>query len=420
MSKSPSIARLALLALAVLSLGACASIPYATGETLPDIVQPADGSPERVALNAKVYDATVRYVGRLFYDPDFRGVPFREEARARRPAAIAQPTSEAFHGELKQLLKLLGDGHTYTWTPLRRLQNAERIAGAPAIGHGFLTSWSKGGWVVDTVAPGSAASEAGVLLGWTVESIEGRPPLLARPAALGRVDTIVFIDDAGQRQSRDLEGVVTPLPAAFLARGLDGDIAYFRFNSFGQSQYESYMAEMEAFALDAPAGLLIDLRTNTGGHTAIMGAMASQLYSDEQEVVITDGWRWIMEAQAKPYLGPVVMLTGPASASSAELFSGVAQENGRAVIVGQTSRGSVTGTAPIELPDGGILYVGSMETTTPRGTRLEGVGVTPDIIVAEDWKAIREGRDPTLDAGIIALEALIAERRSITTSTPEA
>ena len=274
--------------------------------------------------------------------------------------------------------------------------------------------------MVDTVAPGSAASEAGVLLGWTVESIEGRPPLLARPAALGRVDTIVFIDDAGQRQSRDLEGVVTPLPAAFLARGLDGDIAYFRFNSFGQSQYESYMAEMEAFALDAPAGLLIDLRTNTGGHTAIMGAMASQLYSDEQEVVITDGWRWIMEAQAKPYLGPVVMLTGPASASSAELFSGVAQENGRAVIVGQTSRGSVTGTAPIELPDGGILYVGSMETTTPRGTRLEGVGVTPDIIVAEDWKAIREGRDPTLDAGIIALEALIAERRSITTSTPEA
>ena len=388
--------------------------------TAPGVVQPADGSPERVALNARVYDAVVRYVDRLFYDPDFGEVPFREEARVRRAVAVVQPTSEAFHGELKQLLNLLGDGHTHTWTPLRRLRNAEQIAGAPAIGHGFLMTWSGGAWVVDTVAPGSAAPEAGVLPDWLVESIGGRPLFLARPAALGRVDTIVFTDDAGERQSRDLEGVTTPLRPKFVAHRLDGNIAYFRFNDFGQLQYESYVAELEAFAADAPAGLIVDLRTNRGGHTVIMGAMTSWLYADEQEVVIMNGRHHSMGPQPKPYLGPVVMLIGPASSGSAELFTGVAQENGRAVIVGQTSRGSVTGARPIELPDGGILYVGSIVTTTPGGKRLEGVGVMPDIIVPDDWQAVREGRDPTLDAGVAALEALIAERRSTTTPTPQA
>lgn len=40
--------------------------------------------------------------------------------------------------------------------------------------------------------------------------------------------------------------------------------------------------------------------------------------------------------------------------------------------------------------------------------------MTPDIIVPEDWPAIREGRDPTLDAGTAALKALMAPLPSST------
>ena len=408
MSNSPSIARLALLALAALSLGACASGPYTTDYTPPNIVRPADGSRERLALNAEVYDAAVRYVGRLFYDPDFGGVPFRAEARARRAAAIAQPTSEAFHGELKQLLNLLGDGHTYTWTPQRRLRNAEQVAGAPFIGYGFFMTEYPDGWVVATVAPGSAASEAGVLPGWRVESIAGRSVQLADPAVAGRTDVIVFIDDVGARHSLSLEGIAMPPRTRFVARRLDRNIAYIRFDMFSQAEYDGYTAELKAFALDTPAGLIVDLRRNGGGAARAMGAMASQLYADNQEQYVLGRERHSVVWRGSPYLGPVVILMGPGSISAAEVFAGVAQEKGRAVIVGQTSHGSTVSPREIELPDGGILFVGSMEVTTPGGRRLEGVGVTPDIIIPEDWQAIREGRDPTLDAGIAALEAIMA------------
>jgi carboxyl-terminal processing protease len=102
----------------------------------------------------------------------------------------------------------------------------------------------------------------------------------------------------------------------------------------------------------------------------------------------------------RPYLGPVAVLTGPGSASAAELLAGVLQERGRATIVGGTTRGAVTGTRAINLPDGGLLRVGMIVMTTPQGRTLEKVGVTPDIVVPDDWRAVREGRDPALDAAL--------------------
>ena len=412
MSKSPSIARLALLALAALSLGACASVPYATTYEPPAIELPADGSLDRAKLNAEVYDSVVRYVDKLFYKPGFGGVPFEQEAEARRAAAIAQPTSDGLHGDLAQLLDLLDDDHTDTLSPLERLRYFEQLSGAEATGYGFTVTPRGDERLVATVLPDTPAHAAGVLPGWRVESAGGRPVLLAQPPVLGRTDTIVFLDEAGERHSSDLEGVPMPHRPRFAARRLDGNIAYIRFDDFDAERYRQYMAEFEAMAANPPAGVIIDLRINGGGQLNITGQMSGWLHADKQDYALVYGrfinTRYFMLPAPKAYLGPVVMLIGPGSASAAELFAGVAQEKGRAVIVGQTSRGAVTGTRPIELADGGLLRVGTIVMTTPGGKQLEGVGVTPDIIIPEDWQAIREGRDPTLDAGIAALEALMA------------
>ena len=80
MLKSSLSVRLAVVAFAALLLGACASIPYASTYEPPGIALPADGSPERAELNAEVYDSVVRYVDKLFYKPEFGGVPFEFDA----------------------------------------------------------------------------------------------------------------------------------------------------------------------------------------------------------------------------------------------------------------------------------------------------------------------------------------------------
>jgi carboxyl-terminal processing protease len=422
MFKVSSFIRPVVVALAMLSLGACASIPYARTYESQGIEQPADGSPERAALNAEVYDAVVRYTEKLFYKPDFGGVPFVAEAEARRAEAVAQPTSDGLHVELTELLDLLNDDHTVTLSPLERERYYELLKGGQATGYGFTVTPRGDERFVATVVPGSPAELAGVMPGWRIESAGGLSVLLAIPPVVGRTDTLVFVDDADQRHSLDLTGMQMPLRPRFVAERRDGNIAYIRFDDFDRPRYDQLKAEMQTFADDPPAGLIIDLRTNGGGELRFTGLALSWLFAEKQAFVVVEG-RFVNERLTvvpppQPYLGPVVMLIGPGTASAAEILSGVAQEKGRATIVGLRSRGAVTGTQPIELPDGGLLRVGSIVMTTPGGHNLEGTGVAPDIEVPDDWAARRAGRDPTLEAGIAALDAIKTERDPVSDPIP--
>jgi carboxyl-terminal processing protease len=415
MLKMSSVARPLLVVLAVLSLGACASIPYARTYEPQGIIQPADGSAERAALNAEVYDAVVRYTEKLFYKPDFGGVPFAQEALARRAEAVAQPTSDGLHVELTELLDLLDDDHTVTLSPLERQRHYEQLTGGDATSYGFTVAPRGDERFVASVLAGTPAEAAGIVPGWRIESAGGLPVLLAVPPVVGRTDTLVFLDEAGERRSADLTAMSIPHRPRFAARRMDGNLAYIRFDDFDSARYAELVAELETFGSHPPDGLIIDLRTNGGGELRFTGLALSWLFAEKQAFVIVEG-RFVNERLTvlpppKPYLGPVVILIGPATASASEILSGVAQEKDRAVIVGLQSRGAVTGTRPIELPDGGLLRVGTLVMTTPAGKQLEGVGVVPDIVVPDDWQAVREGRDLTLEVGITALGAIIAERK---------
>lgn len=399
-------ARLLVVALA-LSLAACASIPYAKVDELPPPVRVADGSPERAALNGRVWDAAVRYTERLFYKRDFGGVLFAEEAAARRPAAVAAPDEDHFYAELTELFDLLDDDHTHTLGPVEREMVRAREQGESRAGFGFMATARGDERFVSMVRSGTPAAEAGVLPGWKIESVNGFPILVAPPSVVGRTDRIEFVDEAGVRHTLDLTAVLIAPRPRFEARMLDSGYAYIRFDDFDRPRYDQFVAEMERLAADPPPGLIIDLRTNGGGGLNFAGLIQSWFFADRQDVTVLRGRfidrRLFTDPASEPYLGPVAILTGPGSASAAELLAGVLQEKGRAVVVGDTTRGAVTGTRAINLPDGGLLRVGMIVMTTPNGTNLEKVGVTPDVPVADDWSALREGRDPPLDVALATL-----------------
>lgn len=390
-----------------LFLAACASIPYEKIGELPPAVQVADGTPERAALNGEVYDAAVGYVERLFYKRDFGGVPFLQEAASRRAAAVAEPDEDGFYARLTELLDVLDDDHTHTLGPVEREMVRARELGEARAGFGIVVTPRGDDRFVALVRPGTPAAEAGVLPGWKIESIGGRSALLAAPPVVGRTDRIVFLDEDGVRHTMDLTAVLTPPIPRFETRTLEGGVAYIRFDDFDQTRFDQFKAEMERLADAPPPGLILDLRTNGGGQLNLEGLTMAWFFADKRDVVILKGRfidrRMNVDPAPRPYLGPVVILTGPGSASAAELLAGVMQEHGRATVVGGATRGAVTGTRAINLPDGGLLRVGMLVMTTPQGRTLEKVGVTPDIVVPDDWRAIREGRDPALDRALSVL-----------------
>ena len=120
------------------------------------------------------------------------------------------------------------------------------------------------------------------------------------------------------------------------------------------------------------------------------------------------GWERADPAVIQPregtrYLGPLVVLTGPSTYSSAEDFLVPLTSSGRAVLVGGTTAGSTGNPIYVDLPGGGKFRVVSKRDTFPDGTEFVGYGITPDVIVEPTQQDLFEGRDPVLEAGIDAI-----------------
>ena len=109
---------------------------------------------------------------------------------------------------------------------------------------------------------------------------------------------------------------------------------------------------------------------------------------------------------AAAWKGPLVLLVNHRSRSGKEVIARAAQRAHRATIVGERTAGAVLAGKPIKLSDGSLLYVAADDLAVD-GERLEGVGVTPDVVARDDL-AFAAGHDPQLDR---AFEVAVAAAR---------
>ena len=76
------------------------------------------------------------------------------------------------------------------------------------------------------------------------------------------------------------------------------------------------------------------------------------------------------------------------------------QDHGRAKVIGRKSAGAVLGSWFYSLPDGGELQLSRLDYVAPKGRRIEGAGVEPDIEVKRTLAEVRAGRDVDLEAAV--------------------
>ena len=99
----------------------------------------------------------------------------------------------------------------------------------------------------------------------------------------------------------------------------------------------------------------------------------------------------------------------------AEFFAAALQENDYAEIVGQQTCGKGHYQNTFVLSDGSAVALSTGRYYTPNGVNLEGVGITPDVVVDVDeqtYKAIyfeelSPEEDPQIQAAISALNSLV-------------
>jgi carboxyl-terminal processing protease len=100
--------------------------------------------------------------------------------------------------------------------------------------------------------------------------------------------------------------------------------------------------------------------------------------------------------RVEPFGGPFAILVDPLTASTSEVFAGGMQALGRARVFGETTAGQALPALVTALPNGDRLLHAVADFTAADGSRLEGAGVTPDVIVPLTREALLAGEDSAL------------------------
>ncbi len=215
-------------------------------------------------------------------------------------------------------------------------------------------------------------------------------------AATDDLHFIVGINEKGASSSSDFSALRDPKANyGFEAvQLLGGNIGYLRFDNFSEPDATFATAASALKLLENVDGLIIDLRYNNGGYNDLGQFIASHLFSNERDQLLSSYYynengtrvergQWVLSGvpgRRRPDI-PVHILTSSVTFSAAEWMAFSLQQAGRATIVGAQTSG---GGHPVERFDLGerfFVQIPIGEIRGPNGGEFEGVGVAPDIAV---------------------------------------
>lgn len=231
------------------------------------------------------------------------------------------------------------------------------------------------------------ASSGGLLVPSVVNTIAGyaAPEAAPAPPAAGvdpyaramtpaDIDHLATLLDAGGRDG------APPVREAMLPGGV-GWLEIRLFSADVPARVHGAVRRLRAEGMEA---LIIDLRGNPGGEVMAAIELAGD-FLEPGSLVVTrrdeEGDETAYRArQERPYRFPVAALIDGGTASAAELFAGCLKAHGRAVLIGEPTRGK--GVAQRLGPDASGACA-RLETVArfelPGGAPLHEVGIEPDV-----------------------------------------
>ena len=132
--------------------------------------------------------------------------------------------------------------------------------------------------------------------------------------------------------------------------------------------------------------MILDLRDNPGGLLG-QGIGVADLFLQNGTIVSVKGRTarntgTFMAGPGTPECScPLIVLINKNTASAAEILASALQENKRAVVLGQTSRGKGSVQAVEGIGGGYGIKITIARYVTPEGHLIQGRGVVPDVLI---------------------------------------
>jgi carboxyl-terminal processing protease len=270
-------------------------------------------------------------------------------------------------------------------------------------------------WQITSVPKGSPAAKAGILIGDMLLKIDGKSVKSLNQSDIeqmlrGPRNSVVRLSvmQTG-KHARDVR-VLLAIPEDNAVKALiqPNGIVALQIRAF-QTQTGTQITDIldPLYKNRQLKGIVLDLRDNPGGLLTAAIDVANFFLNDGL-IVYTQGrsepvkYYRVLTAERYPNI-PVSILINHYSASAAEVLTAALRDHLRATVYGGTSygKGSVQKIWPIG--QGRAIKMTVARYYTPNGRMIEGVGITPDVMIpSAESKPIRSNGE-NIDPQDIAL-----------------
>ena len=245
--------------------------------------------------------------------------------------------------------------------------------------------------VVVSPMPNSPAEKAGLKSGDIITKVDGIAYTgdeldTASNKIKGKEGTTVSLEIKREEETFTVDivrqkVVINPVTSEVL----EGDIGYISLVSFDEDCSVEFKTKYEELVRKGIKSLIIDLRNNGGGLVKEALDIADFIVPKGKDLLITVNKtenETVSKADEDPIITvPVVVLVNENSASASEILAGALKDNGVAKIIGTKTYGKGVIQEILRLTDGSALKLTTEEYYTPNKTKINKIGIEPDIVV---------------------------------------
>ena len=288
------------------------------------------------------------------------------------------------------------------------------------------------GLVVSKVASGSAAQQAGVLVGDLLVSVDSVPVFAPDRATLQRkLDTteervLLSVKRGDKTMAFDLTAYSYQIQTV-TERMLSDSVGYIRISTFLDNTVSQFRAAFSSLENQGAVNFVFDLRGCTsGGSRESLEGILSYLMPHGAYAIWSGntGESYNLVADTPHTLsGSSVTLVNKDTRGEAELFAGILQEFSMTTVIGEKTAGKGKFQDFVTLQaDNSALSLTVGEITLMRGGSIEGVGITPNkevLMLAEKTAMIgsmADADDDQLQAALSVFSANLPVGNAATTA----
>ncbi len=322
--------------------------------------------------------------------------------------------SELLYSAISGSLESLDDDYTRFLNPELAARMREDMGGSVSGIGAFVRENDDGLFEIVRPIDGQPADLAGLQAGDIISAVDGESVLemnfdevilLVR----GPEGSTVVLTVVREGETEPLEFTIVrttfevPTVESEMLGTAEQPIAYVKLSDFNRNAESKMLEALNTLLPQNPVGLILDLRDNPGGFLDQSVAVAD-IFLPQSTVLHERNIRGLDETFSADdgdmaETIPLVVLINAGSASASEIVAGAIQDNGRGVLIGETSFGKGSVQQIYSLSDGSELRVTIARWYTPSEKTIDKEGITPDIVV-ETPPDLGEEDDPQIQRAL--------------------